>query len=347
MVVALAACGGGGDNNGAGAGNPPAPAPVPAPTPAPAPTPSPLPVPAPVPTPIASTAGYAVGTVSFQDADRFAELNRQGQLGYSLLRKLQINSRGVMVDAFVLEKDSSQADARYQYRGGPRTLAEMTLSVVNEQGAAGFAYKGVSRYVVANPADQFGWIFAKDLSKNETYVYETRPSGSPIAKAALVDQLNAQGARGFRYLGIYGFGASPGARMYGKLAGSSVTYAYTVENGDFVDIADMSQRLNAQGARGMLYKGLFAVDDLQTFVQVYEKSSAQVGPVEYRVEPTRETPPSLFNPTGFVFTDAAQANDLGALGYFYLPKASNSKTFGKVFAKNADKTGSALVLPDD
>lgn len=341
LTCTLASCGGGGSGD---PGVPAAPAPAPSPG-TPASAPSPLPVPAPVPTPVVSTGSYAYSTVSFQDFDKLAEINRQGQEGFGILRYWQINTRGVSVDAYLFSKESSDTKSRLSSKFIKRPAPAAMLDTMNAQGALGFAYKSTVRYAFDDGADPSGVVFTTDVSGTDTYRYETQPSGSPIARDVFLNQLNVQGARGLKFLGRFAFVADPGVHLYGKPSASTVTYVYAMESGDFLDAADMAQRLNAQGARGWVYKGLFAVDSAQNLVQLYEKSSGQSSAVEYRVETPRAEPESRFNPTGFVFAETAQANDLGAMGYFYLPYATGSRVNGRVFVKNAFENGAPWWEP--
>lgn len=305
-----------------------------------------------MPTPVSSFGSYASTTVSPLDDDRFARVNQLGLAGYALLTQWLVNSRGVLEDVFLFGKDSSFPDAKYQYKGNPLVSRESTLQLINDQGAIGYAYKGIGRYLVENSASTAGFVFARDVSRTESYAYETQPSGSPIGKEVFASQLSAQGARGFQFLGPFGFDPAGVANIFGKVMGSSITYEYVMEAGDFTGIDDMAQRLNAHGARGLVYRGLYAVDNAQTFVQLYEKSSAQLLPIQYRVEVPRSNiegrdPVAYVDPTFFVFAVSGQANDLGALGYFYLPIASRSRINGQIYAK--DIAGGAykiLRLPE-
>ncbi|KQM75378.1 hypothetical protein ASE76_05340 [Xylophilus sp. Leaf220] len=293
-----------------------------------------MPVPAPAPTPIASTGSYREASVGIP-VGPLTYLNSLGSEGFTPVRTWQVNSRGVMADAFMLAKDSARPDARLQFRVVQRPAPEAMLALLNAQGAAGFAYKTVSRYVRDDIGDSSGVFFVADLSRRATYGYETLPAGSPIAKEAFLSQLNAQGARGFRFSGFYGFVSPPGAHLYSKASDSSATYAYTFEAGEFANDADMLQRLNAQGATGLLYRGRFAVDDARTFVQVYEKSSLQAGALEYRVETPRQAPAGSLSPLAFVTATVGQANDMGAQGFFYLAQAEGPLVFSSVYVKNA------------
>ncbi len=98
LTWTLAACGGGGSGSG-DVGTPGTPAPAPSPSPAPAP--SPLPVPAPAPTPIASTGSYREASVGIP-VGPLTYLNSLGSEGFTPVRTWQVNSRGVMADAFML-----------------------------------------------------------------------------------------------------------------------------------------------------------------------------------------------------------------------------------------------------
>ncbi|MFE8647011.1 hypothetical protein ACFX58_18185 [Sphingomonas sp. NCPPB 2930] len=344
MTFTLASCGGGGDGGGnadIGAPVTPAPAPTPAPSPSPSPPPSPAPAPAPAPAPVASTGQYRLEAGATSNDAAVARMNSLGQEGYAFVGSVASTSGNAVAIGDLYVKDTARTATRLQYRtAAPATGATAILAQLNAQGAAGFAYKSdVAFFPVGTPSAAVS-LFVTDTSKSSTYAYETQPSANPMARAALLSQLNAQGARGFRFSGPYLGSLSQGDffNLYAKDSASGANFAYSFFDDRFASGADLQQRLTAQGAQGLLYRGPYLVDNLQTSVQMYEKRSTQSGAIEYRTE-ARASGESLQQ-------TLARLNAQAAQGYFYLGDfgVADGSTH-TIYVKNAVDVGNPLSGP--
>lgn len=318
MLALLAACGGGGGGGDAapapgGGGTDPG-------TPAPAPAPAPAPEPAPTPptTPALVTGQYRLAAASTDFAGALAAMNAQGAQGYAFLSTLGA-SQGTFGDFYV--SDTAHAGARLEYATQPiAASADAALAQMNAQGAQGFLYKAPMAF---SSGSDLRSLYVRDASRSNTYSYERQPITGAVSRAAFDAQLNAQGARGYRFFGPLMAG-SDSFSLYGKDA-SATTYAYTVRDAGAANGAALLQQLNELGAQGFVYVGALLVEG--STVALFEKSSAQNGPVEYRVEESSQ---------GSADQLVARLNERAAQGFFFFSDVGLSD--GKIYTlsvKNA------------
>lgn len=278
MSASLAACGGGDD----------APAPPVAGTPTPAPPTGPDPV---VPAPaVAVTGQFHLEGPAATSAQGLATLNALGQQGYAFVSSIASytgNPLPVIGDLYV--KDSAHAASKLVYQSlAPGANASAAVTQLNQQGANGFMYKGDVAY--GTGTTDIRSLFVKDSTRSTTFTYEVQAGGSPVAKSALLAQLNAQGARGFRFVSAVAFnGGNDIQNLYVKTSAPAATYTYS-----FVDVASpfgtangaaLKQQLNDKGATGSIFRGAFVVDNFTTGVLIFEKASTQTTAITYELIP--------------------------------------------------------------
>lgn len=113
-----------------------------------------------------------------------------------------------------------------------------------------------------------------------TFLYETLPAAG--STSVFLAQLNAQGARGFRFLSGLAFTQSPTSielvQAYVKDAATAYTYERLAPP---ADAAELSTQLNAQGARGFSWVGAYSVGGETSFI--YQKQDASTATFGYRV----------------------------------------------------------------
>jgi hypothetical protein len=195
--------------------------------------------------------------------------------------------------------------------------------------------------------------YVKDAETS--YAFELMPVAGSVAD--LQDQLNAQGARGFKWGGPYAIGGQTRA-LYRKDNNSSSTYTYAVLTAPS-DSAGYLAQVNAQGANGYFsVAGAYMVGG--TAVLVYQKDSQ--GSATYGYE-ALDQPGSDADflaqleaqgvrgfrfKTGYVFSDGSRLlyeKDLSqsaTFSYQNLQPASNSADY--IVQANAEGAkGNALV----
>jgi hypothetical protein len=284
-VIALSACGGGGDGNGSSATSAPAPAPAPAPEPAPAP--------APAPTPAALTVSYqaipASGAFASQlnaegangwryisglaftqggsvDIKELFAKSSDTTYGYELLTsattaaafQAQLDAQGARGFVYggpdmrgeIYRKDNGST-ATFSYRVIAAPATETTAELLAQdkaQGAEGYYH--VSGSLMAGSATVR--VYQKELGSSATYDVEMLPV--PSTEADFLAQLNAQGARGYRFKSGYSFGSEGLRNIYDKDTSQSATFSYSALP-SLGNAADFVTQANAQGANGVILVG--------------------------------------------------------------------------------------------
>lgn len=327
MSATLAACGGGGSD-----------APVPPPvggtpdpvTPAPPAGPDPV-----VPAPDTSASGqYHLEAPAASSTAAVAAMNALGQQGYAFVSSIAsytANPLPVIGDLYV--KDSAHAASRLSYQAlVPAANATAAVAQMNQQGASGYMYKGDVAY--GTGTSDIRSLFVKDTTKAGSFAYEVLPGGSPMAKDALLAQLNAQGARGYRWMSAAIFGNGPDIHnVYVKTSAPAATFTYS-----FVDLpapfgmanaAALKQRLNEKGATGALFRGAFIVNDFNSGVQIFEKASTQTTAITYDLVPVVKT--------DTLAQVVAKANVRAATGEFLLSDVvTDDNAFHTIYMKGGE-----------
>lgn len=214
---------------------------------------------------------------------------------------------------------------RYQAVAPVGTRAEL-LAQLNAEGPQGFGLLGL----LAFPGDGAAAtknFYAKDGSA--TYTYEILDT--PTTSDDLVTQANAQGNRGFRYLGAL----QPFGTLYRK---SSTPAAYAYEALPVKSTVDtFVQQANAEGARGFWY-----ANDLvfgTTTVSLFMKDSASNSQYTYEV--------LADNGTADAFV--TQANAQGTRGFRYKGPFAFQSTIKSLYVKDTTQsarfTYETLALP--
>ncbi len=118
-------------------------------------------------------------------------------------------------------------------------------------------------------------VYVKDTTATFTYELPATPTTVPT----LLDQMNAQGAKGFKWGGPYFVGGA-NYTLYRKSSDSTSTYTYLLPSAQGVDTsAALLVQANAQGANGYYYMGPQLIGQLT--VNVYQKDSAGAAKYSY------------------------------------------------------------------
>lgn len=304
FALTLVACGGDDGPAEPVAGTPPAPAPGPAPAP---PT-----GPAPTPAPVTVTGQYRLEPSANTPDAALAALNALGQQGHVFVSPVAGNATTLPVPTGDLYlSDSAHAASRLVYTmATPAASMATHLALLNQHGAAGRLYKGDLVYTGAGGFAQRS-LFVQDTSRTATYTYEAKTTPLPSRKADWLAELNAQGARGFRFLQTASVN-SEAANLYVKVSAPAATYSYAFVDspGPFgpADGAALKTLLNTRGAGKAAYLGASAVDNTSTFVMVFETSSLQTAALTYDVVPV--------DPADTLAQTTAKANAKAAAGEF-------------------------------
>jgi hypothetical protein len=146
------------------------------------------------------------------------------------------------------------------------------------------------------------------IPSTRTFLYEALPvAGDSSAFAA---HLNAQGARGFRFLSGFAFTTSPTTTeiVEGYVRDADATYSYETKPLTADNAAFLAQ-VNEAGARGFQWAGSYSVNG--DIFYIYRKNNATPGTFSYR------TVAMATSKADFL----AQANSQGADGFYNVSPA--------------------------
>ena len=124
--------------------------------------------------------------------------------------------------------------------------------------------------------------------------------------AAFLQQLNAQGARGFRF--VSGYIAPPDDSIEAYVKDADTTYTYELQP-EATTLADYEQQLNGQGAKGFTWGGSYAIGT--TVFALYRKDNSSSATYTYKALPAATTSAAFL----------AQVNEQGAGGFYSLSPA--------------------------
>ncbi|NIF69209.1 hypothetical protein F3J16_03235 [Burkholderia sp. Ap-962] len=177
------------------------------------------------------------------------------------------------------------------------------LTLVNGEGAKGFHYLADLSFAGDSTIRS---IFVND-GAGAVYTYELQSAQS--GQAAFLTQVNAEGARGFRYEGELGFG-----NLY-RSDGTSATYSYQLAPA-VGSPADFVTQANGQGQSGYWQVSPLFLDS--TEVTLYMKNNASNATYTYEA----------VAPSASAADFVTQANSEGARGF----RAKGTQVFGSASA---------------
>lgn len=122
------------------------------------------------------------------------------------------------------------------------------LAQLNAQGARGLRLLGGLAFTQNAPSIELVEAYVRDTAAPATYTYERQ--APPADATALAAQLEAQGARGFAWVGAYSVGGET-SFIYQKQDASTTTFSYRLLPAQ-AGGADYLAQANAQGAEGFL-----------------------------------------------------------------------------------------------
>ena len=144
-----------------------------------------------------------------------ALINGEGALGYQYQGDIAFDN-GVGNFEFVsLFSRNTAAPTTYTYESAPTSANAAALVVqANAQGARNFLYRGGIAF--GSVAFETFSLYEKDNARGDQFRYEQLPRS--LTTADFLSQINAQGARRFRYFGDVGFDVSATASLFASVA---------------------------------------------------------------------------------------------------------------------------------
>ena len=271
------------------------------------------------------------GQTATSHAQMLDAANSMGADGYVLFSSLagSISPTGAEIGDFYLT-DSAHAGRKFSYvNPAAQPLRIGFLAQLNQQGSSGYMYKSDA---VFSDVSDIRSVYVKDNSRSDQFSYRAvTPVGTTAEDFAA--ELNGQGAEGYRYLGPQIINNELFS-LYAK-RNDSVTYSYQVDKlsspSSAADAAQMRARLAQKGADGWFIRGTQGLgsDPMNmNYVDVFEKSSAQNGAIEYLVEAS--------SVNDALTTQLSNMNANAAKGFFYFSgiMTADNKT-STIYVKNS------------
>lgn len=241
LLVALTACGGGGGGGGGGAaGFPIVPVAGTPNTPPPATNPEPVPQDPVLP---ALSLDFELLTNEFDPVKLLAALDAEGSRGFRWVVSPNFKNE----PRHLLSKDSKATDKYINEFLGLGLSEGDFLTQINARGAQGFRL-ATDGLLLRNSSASAWYSYAMEATLR-------RSNTDPESLDGLLAQLNAQGAKGGRYIGEAYFAPFPDGRynihsVYENAGGALFQYEMLPRAGKD---ADFIAQLNAQGAKGFRF----------------------------------------------------------------------------------------------
>jgi hypothetical protein len=148
----------------------------------------------------------------------------QGAAGYAWVSSFgSYQTPTQFADLYLHSSLRPNSTFQYLMDATPATLTDL-LAQMNQRGGQGYAFKGTVIYGTTAHS-----VFAKDSAKTATYSYESLTGSVNTSLTDLLAQLNAQGARGFRWRGAKASTTLPItiSNLYEKDSSGPATYTYS------------------------------------------------------------------------------------------------------------------------
>lgn len=272
---------------------------------------------------------YLTDTYRVDRAGLLAQANAQGVNGYAYLSGTAFSSTNFL-NLYVKDIATTYTWEALDLPSNATALQTQ----LNAQGARGFAHHGFLTDGAVNSV-----YYVRDAQGPASYSYELLTSQSTSAN--FLTQANAQGARGFFFLGEFTIGGSTVA-IYGKDS-SSARYSYALQapTGQ-ADPEVFIAQANAQGQQGYRFIGEYVFSGnpgTDAFKNIYVKDTTQAATFSYQALAETTTGPALLT----------QANDQGQQSYFYggatifFPNGyGNPGVTRNVYARASNCTGTVM-----
>lgn len=240
---------------------------------------------------------YLTDTYHADRAGLLAQANAQGASGYAYLSGMAFGSSSFL-DLYVKDVATTYTWEALDLPANATALQTQ----LNAQGTRGFA---LGTFMTDGTVSSVYYV--REAQGLSPYSYELLPSQTTSAN--FLTQANAQGARGFFFLGEFAIGGSTVA-IYGKDS-SSARYSYALQapTGQAAPDVFIAQA-NAQGQQGYRFIGEYVFSGnpgTDAFKNIYVKDTTQAATFSYQALAETTTGPALLT----------QANDQGLQGYFY------------------------------
>lgn len=211
------------------------------------------------------------------------QLLQQGAAGYAWVSSVASYQSTPQFSELYLHSSLRQNSTfLYLMDSEPAAMADL-LALLNQRGGQGYAYKGGYMYGATAHS-----IFVKDSAKTATYAYESLTSAVNSSLTNLLAQANAQGARGFRWLGAYATSAAPTSfsNLYAKDSSGPATYVYSaISLGTSFAPANgtaLGQALQQGAADGSRYLGSILAGT--QYAMIFERPAGSTTATAYTID---------------------------------------------------------------
>lgn len=211
------------------------------------------------------------------------QLQQQGAAGYAWVSAFGSYQSNPQFSELYLHSSLRQSSTfQYQMDTSPATMSDLLVQL-NQRGGQRYAHKGAVIYGTTTYS-----VFVRDSAKSASYTYETLTGSVNTSLTSLLAQLNAQGARGFRWLGLSASSAAPTSfvNLYVKDSGGPATFVYSAisfgSNASPANGTALSQALQQGTADESHYLGTILAGS--QFAMVFERPAGSTTATEYTID---------------------------------------------------------------
>ena len=282
-------------------------------------------------TPPGSTSGiYSLQGVPATVQAASLQLQQQGIAGRAWVSDIASYEGSPQYSSLYLQSTLRRASIfQYALDAEPVAMVDL-LAQMNQRGAQSYAYKESYIFGAATYS-----VYVHDSAKSTTYSYEALTSAVNSTLSNFLAQVNAQGGRGFRWMGARSTSALPTAfsNLYVKESSGPASYTYSAislgTNYAPANGAALLAALQQGAADGSRY--LTTILAGSQYAMIFERPTGSSAAVRYTIAsvPTGESLPTLLQ----------TINGFGTQGdFFWGDVATMDGNFHHIFANG-------LVLP--
>ena len=263
------------------------------------------------------------------DTDSFAtQTAAQGSAGYRYSSNLVF---GTTEREIHIRNNDAPASFEYRFQV-PATTSAALVEQANTQGALGYRFRGNLAFSVSGDT-QITAVYVRDSGVAADYVYEALSSTHTVAERQA--QLDAQAARGYRYVSDFVIGTEESFSLYARDQSRSETYAYKLLEPATTQ-TDLATQLNTEGAANYRYRGSIYLSGDDQIRTIFVSRTSAPGTYAYQLLPAQTSAAAFLE----------QANTQGANGLLRQGDLSVGGSTVSLFVDPADCNCRPLRLAD-
>jgi hypothetical protein len=226
---------------------------------------------------------YRMETMQTSATAALQQAQQQGTAGYAWVSAFgSYQSPAQFSDLYLNSNLRQSSTFQYLMDNSPAAMSDLLVQM-NLRGGQSYAFKGTAIYGTTAYS-----IYVKDSAKSATYSYETLTGSVNTSLTNLLAQLNAQGTRGFRWLGLTAASAAPTSfvNLYSKDSSGPATYVYSAisfgASSAPGNATALTQALQQGSSDGSYYLGTVLAGS--QFAMIFERPAGSTTATGYTID---------------------------------------------------------------